>query len=787
MNKHLLLLLCVLCLSPLWAQRKYTLSGTITDSASGEKLLGVNVIVKGTQMGATTNAYGFYSLTLPQGDYTLQVAYLGFKTIEETLQLKGNLRRNYKLLEEDIALEGIEITAHSTPKVDIRTPQMSVASIPIQTIKKLPVLVGEVDIIKSLQQLPGVSNAGEASSGFNVRGGAADQNLIMLDQATIFNASHLFGFLSIYNADAIRDMKLYKGGMPARYGGRISSVLDVYQKDGNNTQFHATGGIGVLSSRLLAEGPIVKDKSSFLIGGRASYAHLFLKLTDNNNSAYFYDLNTKLNTKIDDQNSLYLSGYFGRDVFDLSQTISNSYGNALVNLRWNHLFSDQLFSNLSLIYSDYYYGLNVPLSGFKWDSWVRNLNLMYDFKHYFSDRFKVGYGLQGTYYDFNPGKITPIGESTISYKALAHKYAVELGLYAEAEHKLSEPLTLSYGLRWSNFYHLGKRTMDKYYADQAVIFNPLQRIYERSIPIGQKSYKAGELIDVYAHLEPRLSLAYAFDDHRSIKASYARMTQYLHLISNTASPTPLDIWTPSDRYLKPQYSDQVALGYTTNLKGGDYSLETEIFYKTVQNRLDYIDGANLVANESIEREVLAGHTRAYGWEVLLRKNTGKFTGWLSYTYSKSQQQTPGRTDYETGINNGQWYASAYDKPHNLSLTGTYTFNKKWNASAVFTLQSGIPANFPIGKYKYFGVSISNYSARNAYRLPIYHRLDVSVSYTPHPERKWKSEWVFGIYNLYNRYNAASIYFRSNRETQQSEAVKLSIFGIVPSLTYNFSF
>ena len=418
---------------------------------------------------------------------------------------------------------------------------------------------------------------------------------------------------------------------------------------------------------------------------------------------------------------------------------------------------------------------------------MRNLNLMYDFKHYFSDRFKVGYGLQGTYYDFNPGKITPIGESTISYKALAHKYAVELGLYAEAEHKLSEPLTLSYGLRWSNFYHLGKRTMDKYYADQAVIFNPLQRIYERGIPIGQKSYKAGELIDVYAHLEPRLSLAYAFDDHRSIKASYARMTQYLHLISNTASPTPLDIWTPSDRYLKPQYSDQVALGYTTNLKGGDYSLETEVFYKTVQNRLDYIDGANLVANESIEREVLAGHTRAYGWEVLLRKNTGKFTGWLSYTYSKSQQQTPGRTDYETGINNGQWYASAYDKPHNLSLTGTYTFNKKWNASAVFTLQSGIPANFPIGKYSYFGVSISNYSARNAYRLPVYHRLDVSLSYTPHPERKWKSEWVFGVYNLYNRYNAASIYFRNNRETQQSEAVKLSIFGIVPSLTYNFSF
>ena len=787
MKKHLLLLLCMLSLSSLWAQRKYTLSGTVTDRASGEKLLGVDLIIKGTHMGATTNAYGFYSLTLPEGAYTLQIASLGYQTIEEPLQLKKNEHRNYQLSQEDITLEGIEVTAQSAPKVDVRTPQMSVASIPIQTIKKLPVLMGEVDIIKSLQQLPGVSNAGEASSGFNVRGGAADQNLILLDQATIFNASHLFGFLSIYNADAIRDMKLYKGGMPARYGGRISSVLDVYQKDGNNTQYHGTGGIGSLSSRFLLEGPIVKDKSSFLIGGRASYAHLFLKLTDNDNSAYFYDLNMKLHTQVDEQNSLYLSGYFGRDVFDLSQAFSNSYGNTLVNLRWNHLFSDQLFSNLSLVYSDYYYGMKIDLSGFKWDSWIRNANLLYDFKHYLSDNFILGYGLQGTYYDFAPGVITPFGTTTINYKALPHKYALELGLYAEAEHKLSESLTLSYGLRWSSFYHLGKRSMPQYLRDQAVLFHPLQRTYQRGIPIGERPYKAGELIDVYAHWEPRLSLSYAFDDHRSLKASYARMAQYLHLISNTSSPTPLDVWTPSDRYLKPQYSDQVALGYATNLKEGAYSLETEVFYKTVQNRLDYIDGANLTANEFIEREVLPGRTRAYGWEVLLRKNTGTLTGWLSYTYSKSQQQTPGRTSYESGINNGEWYASAYDKPHNLSLTGTYTFSKKWNASAVFTLQSGIPGNFPVGKYRYFGVSIANYSARNAYRLPLYHRLDVSLSYTPHPERKWKSEWVFGVYNLYNRYNAASIYFRSNRETQQSEAVKLSIFGIVPSITYNFSF
>lgn len=787
MSSRLLFFLCILNFSSLLGQGKYTLSGTITDASSGEKLLGVNLIIKGTQMGTTTNAYGFYSLTLPKGNYTLSIEYLGFRTIEETISLKANQRRNYKLSQEDISLEGIEISAPTTAKTEIRSPQMSVASIPIQTIKRLPVLVGEVDIIKSLQQLPGVSNAGEASSGFNVRGGAADQNLVMLDQATIFNASHLFGFLSIYNADAIRDMKLYKGGIPARYGGRISSVLDVYQKDGNNTQFHTTGGIGVLSSRLLAEGPIVKERASFLVGGRASYAHLFLKLTDNNNSAYFYDLNTKLNYKIDEQNSLYLSGYFGRDVFDLDQVIKNNYGNALVNLRWNHLFSDQLFSNLSLIYSDYYYGLNVDISGFQWDSWIRNFNLLYDFKHYLSDRMKFSYGVQGTYYDFNPGKITPIGDSTIRYNALAHKYALEMGIYGDVEHKLSHNMTFSYGLRWSSFYHLGERTVDKYLDDEAVIFNAQQRIYERATPIGKRTYKRGEIIDVFTHLEPRISMAYAFDDNRSIKASYARMAQYIHLISNTSSPTPLDVWAPSDSFLKPQYSDQFALGYATNFKKGVYSLETEVFYKTVKNRLDYIDGANLIANESIEREVLAGHTRAYGWELLLRKNTGKLTGWLSYTYSRSEQQTPGRKAQETGINNGQWYATAYDKPHNLSLTGTYTFNKKWNASAVFTLQSGIPGNFPVGKYKYFGVYISNYSTRNAYRLPAYHRLDVSLSYTPHPERKWKSEWVFGVYNLYNRYNAASIYFTNNRDTHQSEAVKLSLFGIVPSITYNFTF
>ncbi|MBI1668966.1 TonB-dependent receptor [Capnocytophaga periodontitidis] len=790
MKKKCLLLLFLVVTTAVFAQHKYTLSGSISDASNGEKLLGVNFIVKELHTGTSTNEYGFYSITLPEGKYTIVIEYIGFGTHQETIELNKNIRRDYKLKPEAIELKGVELNAHSAPKAAVRKPEMSVATIPITTVKKLPVLVGEVDIIKTLMQMPGVSNAGEASSGFNVRGGAADQNLVLLDEATIFNASHLFGFLSVFNADAVRDMKLYKGGIPARYGGRIASVLDIYQKEGNKNKFAATGGIGVLSSRLLAEGPIVKDKASFLVGGRASYAHLFLKLSDNENSAYFYDLNTKLSYQLNQNNALYLSGYFGRDNFVLTENLTNTYGNALVNLRWNHLFTDKLFSNLSAIYSNYDYKFDFSFIDMKWTSGIENFNLKYDFKNYISEKFKLTYGVQGLYYIFKPGKIVPkTSASTIKERILEHRYAAEMGFYADVEQKLAEALTVSYGLRFSNFYSLGKRTVNVYPNDNPVGYNANRQVYYQGTAIGTKYYGSNRIIDLYSNFEPRFTMSYAFSDTKSVKASYARTAQYVHLISNTASPSPLNVWAPSDEFIKPQIADQVALGYASNVFDDKYSIEVETYYKKVQNRLDYINGANLIANEAIERVLLSGENRAYGLEVLLRKNTGRLTGWIAYTLSKSEMQTKGRTPEEIGINYGDWYNAPYDKPHDLSITATYELSPKWTFGAIFNLQSGLPANYPVGRYSYLGQTVPDYSKRNEYRLPTYHRLDLSATYTPQSDRakRWKSEWVFGVYNVYNRKNAVSVSFRENEDTHKNEAVKLSIFGIIPSITYNFSF
>jgi hypothetical protein len=780
-----------LLVTNVFSQEKYTLSGTIADKSSNETLIGASVYIKELQTGTTTNAYGFFSISLPKGTYTLQISYVSFNTMEQTVDLNQNIRKNFLLSADAQYLDEIIISETKT-RTNIKRPEMSVNKLSIGEIKKMPVVLGEVDVLKSILQLPGVTNAGEGSSGFNVRGGSADQNLILLDEATIFNSSHLFGFFSVFNPDAIKDLKLYKGGIPARFGGRLSSVLDIYQKEGNSNDFHMTGGIGVISSRLLAEGPIVKERGSFLVAGRSSYAHLFLKLTDNKNSAYFYDLNTKLSYKINDNNNVYLSGYFGRDVFDISKNFNNVYGNAVINLRWNHLFSDKLFSNASMIYSDYYYGLKLDYIGFNWDSSIKNYNFKYDFKHYLSDKIKLSYGVNAIYYDFNPGIITPSSSiSEVNREQLAKKYAFEPALYIEAEQELTEKLSVNYGIRSSSFYRLGAQELNVYNNNQAVNFNTELGIYEKAKPIGTRYYKNNETIARFDNLEPRLAVAYQINDNQSIKASYNRMSQYLHLLSNTASPTPLDVWAPSDNFLKPQLLDQVALGYFRNFKDDNYSLEIETFYKKIKNRTDYIEGANLIANEAIEQVVLNGRARAYGLEVLFRKNSGKLNGWVSYTLSRSEQQTPGRTPEETGINNGNWYRSGFDKMHNLSVTASYQMSSKWAYGAIFALQSGQPVTFPNGKYEYeYGdIIVPNYGLRNKNNLPAYHHLDVSATYVPKPDKKkgWQGEWVFSIYNLYNRKNAASITFRQNEDTARNEAVRLSIFGIIPSVTYNFKF
>ncbi|MDX1471399.1 MAG: TonB-dependent receptor, partial [Flavobacteriaceae bacterium] len=751
-----ILLILILNCHGIGAQNKVTLSGKVTDAITNEQLIGVNVLVNNSTAGTITNEYGFYSITLTPGTYQFIVSYLGYAPINRTIDLTSNQTLNFQLEEAAEQLEEVVIT-EDVEKLNIRKPQMSVNTLSVSTIKQIPVVLGEVDIVKSLILLPGITNAGEGSSGFNVRGGAVDQNLILLDEATIFNSSHLFGFFSVFNPDAIKDIKLYKGGIPARYGGRVSSVLEIFQKEGNKNNLSVNGGIGLVASRLLVEGPIQKQKSSFLIGGRSSYAHLFLPLFDINNSAYFYDLNSKLNFELDKNNSLYFSGYFGRDVFSINDNFENIYGNAVLNFRWNHLFTDRIFSNLSLIYSDYYYGLELDFVGFLWNSGIQNFNLKYDFQHYLNEKMTLNYGLNNTYYSFNPGRIEPnSAESGIVEEQLTKKYANEAAVYASVEQEITPNLKVEYGLRVSSFFRLGQDEFYKYENEQPVIFDPFTLTYQEAEPVDTVNTR-GEVMKDFYNFEPRVSVAYTINESSSIKASYTRLAQYLHLLSNTSSPTPLDVWTPSGPYVKPQLLDQYAIGYFRNLWEGDYSLEVETYYKDIQNRIDYIDGANLIANNSIERVILNGEARAYGLEILFRKNEGKFQGWLAYTLAKSEQRTPGRkptfdngrSNIETGINLGQWYNTPYDKTHDIALFGTYELNDKWTFGSNFVFQTGRPVNYPVAKFEFQDIVAPLYGLRNQQRLPDYHRLDLSATLSPKPkkEKRFKSEWVFSLYNV----------------------------------------
>ncbi len=774
-----------------FSQEEHTISGTVYDKNNNETLIGVSLYFPELNAGVTTNEYGFYSVTLPKGTYKVQVNYLGYYSIVETIILNKKITKNFKLEEESESLDEIVIKSN-IEKLNVKTPQMSVNRLTSATIKQIPVVLGEADIIKSLILLPGVTSAGEGASGFNVRGGAADQNLILLDEAVVFNSSHLFGFFSVFNPDVIKDVKLYKGGIPSKYGGRLSSVLDIYQKEGNSNDFKLTGGIGLVSSRLLAEGPIEKEKSSFLIGGRASYAHLFLPLFDNDNIAYFYDLNSKINYRFNDQNNLFLSTYFGKDVLGISDNFVNKYGNSVVNLRWNHLYSDKLFSNLSIIYSDYFYGLILDFVGFEWDSGITNFNLKYDFKHYINNDFKLSYGISSIYSKFNPGKIVPNrADSGIIAEKLTDKYANEFASYIDAEHTLNNKLRVQYGIRFSNFTRLGQAELNVYKDNKPVLYDTEFKKYKAAEAIASDSFKRSDVISSFNNFEPRFSLSYTLNDQTSIKASYNRMAQYLHLLSNTSSPAPLDVWTPSGKYIKPQLLDQFAIGYFKFLKDGDYSIETEAFYKDIQNRIDYINGANLVANNEIETVILNGKARAYGLEILVKKNQGKLKGWLAYTLSKSEQLTAGRTLNEPGINNGEWYNTPYDKTHDFSINASYELNKKWKFNTNFVFQTGQPTNYPVGQYEVqnLNVPIYNDNSRNSDRLPAYHRLDISATLNPEKNnlRKWQAEWIFGIYNVYGRQNAASVNFSQNREISRNEAVQTAIFGLVPSVTYNFKF
>ena len=560
--------------------------------------------------------------------------------------------------------------------------------------------------------------------------------------------------------------------------------MRIDQKEGAKDRVRFNGGVGVVSSRGLLEGPL--GKGSFLIAGRGTYAHLFLNAFDISNIAYFYDVNTKITLPINEKNRLLLSGYFGRDVVAFDNTFENTYGNTVVNLRWNTLFSNRVFGNLSLIYSDYYYGLALDFVGFDWDSGIQNLNLKYDLNYNVSEKLSLETGIQTTYYNFNPGFIRPLTESSgFNDKQLQQKFAAEAAVYVGAEHELSPALALRYGFRLNQFNRLAQSGLERYANNQPITYNNSLGVYQEATPIG--TYSNEESTESFTNIEPRFTLAYR-TKKSAWKASYQRVHQYLHLISNTSSPTPLDVWTTSGKYLKPQRGDQWAIGYATERDNGN-SFEVESFYKISQNRYDYIDGAELVANEALERILLAGKGRAYGLELLFKKTQGQLTGLVAYTLSKAEQLTKGFGQNDPGINNGDWYNAPYDKTHDFSMSVTYTPSKQWQWNANFVAQTGQPVTYPIGQYEFMGTRVPNYGKRNAQRLPFYHRLDIAATLTPkkNSQRKLQGSWVFGIYNIYNRRNAATITFKEDRETGNNQAFRLSIFGIVPSVTYNIKF
>ncbi|MBQ4914569.1 TonB-dependent receptor [Maribacter sp. MMG018] len=775
------------------AQKEYSISGYVKEFTNGEALFGVNIIVDGDK-GTTTNDYGFFSISLKEGTHNVVVSYLGFETLEQEVVLNADTKLNFKMIEESNALDEVVVTTNTTTR-NIKSTEMSVATLKTSTIKKLPTGLGEVDVLKSIQLLPGVSSVSEGSSGFNVRGGSADQNLVLLDDATIFNASHLLGFFSVFNADAVKSVKLYKGGIPANFGGRLSSVLDIKQREGNVKEFEGELGIGLISSRALIQGPIGKGnkeegKGSYLLAGRRSYLDVFSPLLEDldDTKLYFYDVNLKVNYNLNENNKLFLSGYFGQDKFAIKNIFGNTYGNGSATLRYTSVLNDKLFFQASAIYSDYAYEVDVLTSGseFKWSSNIVNYNFKPRLNWYISSGNTLKTGADFTYYNFNPGKISAINNSSTSPQQFQKKYALESAPYVDFEHKVSDKLSFQYGLRWSNFQRLGNETVSIYENGTPLSYNPTLDLFDENNVVSEVAYDSGDVIESFNNLEPRASARFLWNETTSLKASYNKTYQYLHLISNSTSATPLDIWAPSGPYLKPQSSDQFALGYFKTLKNNAYDFSVEAYYKDLNDVTDFVDGADLLFQEQIETQVVQGNGRAYGMEFQLNKNSGKLTGWLSYTLARTERKIQ-------GINNNTFYPANNDQLHEVSLVGLYKLNKRWDLGANFIYGSGKPVTYPTGKFVQNGLVVPDYEGRNGNRLPAFHRLDLSA--TLNPKEGKNGTWIFSLANAYNRQNAATIYFRERVDeinnidipSGQTEASKFSFLGIVPSVTYQFKF
>ncbi len=755
----------------IYSNTRHTLSGTISDASTGESMIGASITVKelpGT--GVTTNGYGYFSLTVPDGNYTFIISYLGYKTIVTELKMNANKLQNFKLEPDARQLDDVEITAVRKNN-NITSSEIGMEKIEMKEISKIPVIFGEADIMKTLKLMPGIKSVGEGSGGMYVRGGNNSQNLILLDEATVYNADHLLGFFSTFNSDAIKDIQMFKGTAPAEYGGRISSVLDIKMNDGNNQDLHVGGGIGLISSRLNIEGPIVKNKASFLVTARRTYADLFLKLSPdsliNSNQLYFYDLNAKVNYIIDDKNRLYLSGYFGRDVFDFNNRFGINWGNKTATLRWNHIWNDKLFSNTSVIYSDYDYKIGIKMNfDFSLKSVIRDWNFKHEFQFFANSKNTITFGINSVYHNIIPGQLEVNSDSAINPVQLQEKQSLDNAIYISNVWKPFYALNINYGLRLSTYHLFGP---GDFYS------------YENGAVINTATYGKGEVVKSYYNIEPRLNVAYIVNDQNSLKASYTRFTQNLHLISNSTSSLPTDIWISSSNNVKPEIGDQVSLGYFTNFNKDKYQLSGEIYYRWMQNQLDLRNGADINANEHIEGELLFGKGRAYGAEFLLRKKYGKLTGWIAYTYSKTERLID-------GINNNNWYPAKQDITHDVSVVAVYDLNKKWTFSASWVYSTGNAVTFPSGKYLINGNVEYYYTERNGYRMPDYHRLDVGATWMLKKTKKSESSLNFSVYNAYGHKNPFSIDFEQDEnDPAKTNAVMTYLFTYVPSVTYNFKF
>ncbi|RPH33300.1 MAG: TonB-dependent receptor [Bacteroidales bacterium] len=754
-----------------YGQTKVTLSGYLKDKKNGEMLIGATVYVKELNTGTTSNVYGFYSLSLPQGSYNLTFSYIGYTSRDESIDLQSNITLDVELESQSIEIEAVVITSKKRDE-NLTRSQTSMIKMDPKAIRSLPILMGESDILKSIQMMPGVQSVSEGSSGFSVRGGSADHNLLLLDEAPIFNAGHLMGFFSVFNSDAIKDATLYKGDIPASNGGRLSSLLDIRMKDGNKKEFKGEGGIGIIASRLTLEGPLKKDKGSFIVSARRTYADMFLALSPDtgirNNKLYFFDLNTKLNYEINSKNRLFLSGYFGRDVYGFGNDFKMSWGNATVTARWNHLFSSKLFSNLTFIYSNYNYdlGFNKTKPKFDWTSSLNNFGLKYDFTYYHSTKSTLRYGVQSTVQDIQPGKFSVKGENS-EYKVPNNKM-LEYAAYFQHEQKFWDKLSVNYGLRLSMFQNIGKATVYR---------------LENFKVVDTITYNKNKIFNTYIGLEPRFSASYMLNQSSSVKASYSRTRQYVQLASNSIGGSPLDVWFPASQYVKPQVSDQVGIGYFRNLSDNKYEFSVESFYKWMNNQIDFDDNADLVLNNQLEKELRFGKAHSYGLELLFKKNEGRFTGWVSYTFSRALRKFP-------DINDGKQYNANYDKPHNLTIALNYNITNRVILSANWVYTSGAPITYPTMRFPHGNANLPIYGDKNANRLPDYHRLDLAMTIKNRVRagRRWQGEWNFSVYNAYNYANAYSVYFETDKKDKDKiRAYKMIMFRIVPSVTYNFKF